>query len=131
VLNAWQHVWNLDKYVDVCCVHVWQLCHCVLCAINMFGNIYGAAVAVCCHYCVYLNLNKTVCDKYVVVHVCHVCLCAINMLLCAVHPDVVRLPSVFVEYSFVFVRFRIPIYSITVFATAFPAPAPVFGKKIW
>jgi hypothetical protein len=45
-------------------------------------------------------------------------------------PTTVRLPSVFGEYSFVFVRFRIPIYSVTVFATAFSAPAPVFGKKM-
>jgi hypothetical protein len=44
-------------------------------------------------------------------------------------PTTVWLPSVFGEYSFVFVRFRIPIYSVTVFATAFSAPAPVFGKK--
>jgi hypothetical protein len=53
-----------------------------------------------------------------------------RQLQCAcVHPAAVRLPSVFIEYSFVCVRFRKPIYSATVFATAFPAPTPVFGKK--
>jgi hypothetical protein len=45
--------------------------------------------------------------------------------VCCVHPAAVRLPSVFVEYSFVCVRFRIPIYFTTIFATAFPALAPV------
>jgi hypothetical protein len=51
---------------------------------------------------------------------------------CCVHvvvPTTVRLPSVFGEYPFVFVRFRIPIYYVTIFATAFSAPAPIFGKK--
>jgi hypothetical protein len=42
----------------------------------------------------------------------------------------VRLPFVFGEYSFIFVGFRIPIYFITVFVTAFFVPAPVFSKKM-
>jgi hypothetical protein len=54
---------------------------------------------------------------------CHCC-------VLVVVPTTVRLPFVFGEYSFVFVRFRIPIYPVTVFATAFSAPAPVFGKKM-
>jgi hypothetical protein len=41
----------------------------------------------------------------------------------------VRLPFVFGEYSFVFVHFRIPIYFVTVFVTAFFVPALVFDKK--
>jgi hypothetical protein len=53
VLNAWQHVWNLDKYVVVSMCAVSMFGNCVLCAINMFGNIYGAAAAVCCVLCVF------------------------------------------------------------------------------
>jgi hypothetical protein len=42
----------------------------------------------------------------------------------------VRLPFIFGEYSFVFVRFRIPIYFVTVFVTAFSLPLPFSVKKI-
>jgi hypothetical protein len=69
------------------------------CATVVICKVFKGAL-VCCHRCVHV-----------------------------VVPPAVRLPFVFGEYSFVFVRFRIPVYFVTVFVTAFFAPASVFGKK--
>jgi hypothetical protein len=55
---------------------------------------------VCCHHCVHVVVSANV-----------------------------RLPFVFGEYSFVFVRFRIPIYFVTVFVTAFSLPLLFSVKK--
>jgi hypothetical protein len=56
---------------------------------------------VCCHHCVHVVVSANV-----------------------------RLPFVFGEYSFVFVRFRIPIYFVTVFVTAFSLPLLFSVKKM-
>jgi hypothetical protein len=60
VLNAWQHVWNLDKYVAVSMCVVSMFGNCVLCEINMFGNIYMEQQQLCAVYCVFKSEQNCV-----------------------------------------------------------------------